>query len=1113
MTRIPLKEGEIIQLGCYNYTISKVIGDGATCIVYSAYYFDSQNHAHKVNIKECYPHNADITRKGQALHWESQEEQETKLAAFRVAYAKLMETQNGNFTVHAFDLFESNNTLYIVMDANVGDTFDKDESETLADILKTIRLLTYVVGTYHDNGYLHLDIKPGNFLVYPRPSEHIVLFDMDTVTPIEEIRQGNINAFSYSDRWAAPEQKQGQFSKLCPATDLFAIGAVLFERIMGRPVTAADMGVFSEWKFDGELFGGVNPKIKRLLSNIFKKTLSANIKRRYQSADELLSMLDEAIKAATDPVYLTSNCPPLSTNFIGREFEILRIRQFFNEKNRAVFLSGEGGIGKSLLAQAYAKQYQQDYDVILFYRYKDSLESLIDSIAIQNFDTGAGNKREKLFSLLNERTLLIIDNFDVETDKDEFLEEVLRYEAHILFTTRTDFSVMTGDELQQLTIMQLPDPALSQLFSRASGQAIVDEEVPLLQKLLKSVDFNTYVTELLGAQMRASGCSLAAFVNMVSPGLGELGRSERILAKKDGHIFKGRMPQIIHKLFRVADLSEERKQVLRNMYLLRFLNIDRETYNEFSYITCSNVAERDALNDLLELRWIRQNGYYFTLHPLVEEIVKKELEPNEKNCEGVYCSIRDRIQDCREYDGFGEAEEDKYNHNCELLCAFFENSAPEREYDRNLMYSFLLGIIENEENASLGSPVDSCFIKLYTLLENREKEADVSIAEKMKIRYILLAAWIEAGSVVYLTDPISYTNMRVSKLEEMIALAFKTAEEFEPKKCDIAKQAIAALILSSIGKYSINVVPTAIIRRIHQEYPDVYDIPLYNKKDVGIPLSAEEQKEWEERYGDLFERDDELADVEIEREQLEAAFLEESDKLSFVKRIIANKRLSPVERAKTVSECISNLLGPLHTGGFRACWWRDTVNWEELNQVLYEEEIFLISNECDCPPEESGDWNECFDFNLIHRIYVYSMLNDVENYQAYIESLMEKAGKTIAHHLKRGEAWSSFVSPGFIYNSNLNMVFNGLMELKASWILPYLLRFAEGWEVYAKEKGYGVDDAFYPIYKSISECARLAQEEINVPAIYQQDFAEIFRNYDERARKINSTSESLRPKE
>ena len=718
MTRIPLKEGEIIQLGHYNYTVSKAIGDGATCVVYSAYYTDSQNHAHKVNIKECYPHNADITREGQALCWASQEEQGINLATFRAAYAKLMEKQNGNFTVHAFDLFESNNTAYIVMDANVGETFDKAESKTLADILKTIRLLTYVVGTYHDNGYLHLDIKPGNFLVYPRPSEHIVLFDMDTVTPIEKIRQGNINAFSYSDRWAAPEQKQGQFSKLCPATDLFAIGAVLFEKIMGRPVTAADMGVFSEWKFDGELFDEVNPKIKRLLSNIFKKTLSANIKRRYQSAEELLAALDEAIKVATDTVYLTSNCPPLSTNFIGREFEILRIRQAFDAKNRAVFLSGEGGIGKSMLAQAYANQFRQDYDVILFYRYKESLESLIDSIAIQNFDTSVGNKREKLFSLLNERTLLIIDNFNVETDEDAFLEAFLRYDAHILFTTRTDFSVMTSGQIEQLTIMKLPDPALRQLFSHASGQTIVDKEVPLLQKLLKSVDFNTYATELLGAQMKASDYSLEALVKIVSPGLDALDRSERIRANKDGHISKGRIPQIIRELFKVADLSEERKQVLRNMYLLRFVDLDRARYCEF---TRCNISELDALNDLLELRWIRKAGLYFTIHPLVEEIVKNDLDPNEKNCEGFYYSVFERMGFCCQYEGYGDADEYRYDRFCEFLCAFFETAAPKREYDRNLMYIFLLDIIKNEENAYIGSPNDSCFTKLYTFLSNGKR--------------------------------------------------------------------------------------------------------------------------------------------------------------------------------------------------------------------------------------------------------------------------------------------------------------------------------------------------------------------------------------------------------
>lgn len=51
MVRTPLKQGEIIQLNNRQYTIDKVIGDGATCIVYSAYYSDSSGHPHHVNIK------------------------------------------------------------------------------------------------------------------------------------------------------------------------------------------------------------------------------------------------------------------------------------------------------------------------------------------------------------------------------------------------------------------------------------------------------------------------------------------------------------------------------------------------------------------------------------------------------------------------------------------------------------------------------------------------------------------------------------------------------------------------------------------------------------------------------------------------------------------------------------------------------------------------------------------------------------------------------------------------------------------------------------------------------------------------------------------------------
>lgn len=715
MKKLPLNKDDVVQLNSRLYTIESVIGDGATCIVYSAYYRDGLGLKHRVNLKECYPYSANISREQQVLTWNAEEERDQWLDSFQNAYEKLMTWQNAYDTVNVFDLCEANNTLYIIMNADKGKTFDKDQPESLRDILNTVKLLAHSVGRYHENGYLHLDVKPSNFLVYPRPIEHIVLFDLDSVTSMDDIRAGKMKGVSYSDGWAAPEQKQRKISRLCPATDIFAIGAILFEKVMGRQVEAFDMGVFAEWNFEGELFEDVNPKIKRLLREVFHKTLAANIKRRYQTTDELIAALNQAINVVIDgKPYLTTNCPPLTTQFIGRRSEIRAINQAFQSSKRAVFLHGDGGIGKSQLATAYASYYQNEYDSILFLRYRDSLEDLVEGIEIQNYDSGEREKKKTLRRLMDKHILLIIDNFDVELDRDDYLEELLQFKACIIVTTRTDFSRVFDGETIQLEVGQLPNSDLIQLFCRASGIVLSEEQKPYLNGLLKSVDFNTYATELLGLQIAASGCSLETLASKVVNGLDGLCSSEKVWTKKDGHTIKRKVPEIIRVLFRISNLDEPRKQVLRNMYLLRFMNVDRSTYARFTYESAPGI---DALNDMLELGWVRNSGQFFTLHPLVEELVKNDLNPNKDNCSGVYCAVSEKIRNCCEFDYDSEAGEQKYESDCDFLCAFFESIPLEQEYNRHLLLSWALGIIENE-SAQIGSPVDSCFSNLYRILEN-----------------------------------------------------------------------------------------------------------------------------------------------------------------------------------------------------------------------------------------------------------------------------------------------------------------------------------------------------------------------------------------------------------
>ncbi len=98
-------------------------------------------------------------------------------------------------------------------------------------------------------------------------------------------------------------------------------------------------------------------------------------------------------------------------------------------------MHGFGGIGKSELAKKYADVYRNDYDAVIFTTYQDDLEELFTEIDIQNCDCDDDKKIKVLKKVFGQqRVLLIVDNFDVDIDADEYLDTALRFKADIIFT-------------------------------------------------------------------------------------------------------------------------------------------------------------------------------------------------------------------------------------------------------------------------------------------------------------------------------------------------------------------------------------------------------------------------------------------------------------------------------------------------------------------------------------------------------------------------------------------------------------------------------------------------------------------------------------------------------
>jgi len=178
------------------------------------------------------------------------------------------------------------------------DAVAKREPIPIRQALELIAKVARTVHYAHEHGILHRDIKPGNILLDAKGEPHLTDFGLARLVESESSITHTLDVLG-TPSYMAPEQAVGNNAAISNVTDVYGLGAVLYQLLTGQPPFAGG-ATYETIKLllDTEPRQPrlLNPKIDRDLSTICLKCLEKDPKRRYSSALALAEDLERWLK-------------------------------------------------------------------------------------------------------------------------------------------------------------------------------------------------------------------------------------------------------------------------------------------------------------------------------------------------------------------------------------------------------------------------------------------------------------------------------------------------------------------------------------------------------------------------------------------------------------------------------------------------------------------------------------------------------------------------------------------------------------------------------------------------------------------------------------------------
>src|SRR5436309_4780609 len=203
--------------------------------------------------------------------------------------------------VPIYEVGERDAQCYFSMKFIEGGQLDEVVKRTPMSIARAVELIAKLARTVHyahEHGILHRDVKPGNILLDRNGEPHLTDFGLARLVEAESTITRTLEVMG-TPSYMAPEQATGNNRGISCQTDVYGLGAVLYQLLTGQPPFAGGttyetvkLLLETEPRPPRQL----NPKIDRDLSTICLKCLEKDPQRRYSSALALAEDLEHWLK-------------------------------------------------------------------------------------------------------------------------------------------------------------------------------------------------------------------------------------------------------------------------------------------------------------------------------------------------------------------------------------------------------------------------------------------------------------------------------------------------------------------------------------------------------------------------------------------------------------------------------------------------------------------------------------------------------------------------------------------------------------------------------------------------------------------------------------------------